>query len=172
MVVRYHVAASLRFISGKMSARHISFLVSFSIALNITYLRAASCSMIKWWRLFNSNVASHVYVACWAVYTVFVVCFAGDGPVMLNQCYMLPSVDDEMFSDIYKVKEVYNGLFLEVEGKVSKGINQHSSLVWCPSTCATKLKLQTNLGWLNKINHTWLIKVFDYRVCTRLRIGS
>lgn len=25
--------------------------------------------------------------------------------------------DDEMFSDIYKVKEVYNGLFLEVEGK-------------------------------------------------------
>ena len=27
--------------------------------------------------------------------------------------------DDEMFSDIYKIKETHEGIFFEVEGKVS-----------------------------------------------------
>lgn len=53
---------------------------------------------------------------------------AADGPgvclcVRVCVCPSVPA-EDEMFSDIYKIREVANGLCLEVEGKVSA----HTSL--------------------------------------------
>lgn len=42
-----------------------------------------------------------------------------DAAVPACVCLFSPRVEDEMFSDIYKIREVANGLCLEVEGKVS-----------------------------------------------------
>lgn len=42
------------------------------------------------------------------------------GPRAYRDRGICPRTDDEMFSDIYKIREVADGLCLEVEGKVSR----------------------------------------------------